>query len=135
MWMELVSLMETQESTSGLFAAGLDRNGNVIGLRSSYCPCRLDVDYHDPPPFVGEDYFCDAGNVEFMTGETGLETDPLWDGTDCLCCANPPWFYRQLPQPTTDDIEMRVCRDEGNEENIGIQEIEILHSVKLFLFE
>ena len=107
------------------FAAGLDRNGNVIGLRSSYCPCRLDVDYHDPPPFVGEDYFCDAGNVEFMTGETGLETDPLWDGTDCLCCANPPWFYRQLPQPTTDDIEMRVCRDEGNEENIGIQEIEI----------
>ena len=21
-------------------------------------------------------------------------------------------FYRQLPQPTSDDIEMRVCRDE-----------------------
>ena len=54
---------------------------------------------------MGEDYFCDAGNEEFMTGETGLQTDPLWDGTDCLCCVsdNPPWFYKQLPQPTTDD--------------------------------
>ena len=77
------------------FAAALDRNDNVMGLRSSYCPCRFDVDPFDPPPFVGEDYFCDAGNEEFVTGETGLQTDPLWDGTDCLCCDNPPWF--QLP--------------------------------------
>ena len=75
----------------------------------------------DPPPFVGEDYFCDAGNEEFMTGETCLQTDPLWDGTDCLCCDNPPWFYKQLPQPTTDDFEMSEITDE----NIGIQEIEI----------
>ena len=107
------------------FAAALDRNDNVTGERSSHCPCRFDVNPFDPPPFVGEDYFCDAGNVEFMTGETGLQTDPLWDGTDCLCCANPPWFYKQLPQPTTDDIEMRVCRDEGDNEDIGLQEIEI----------
>ena len=106
-------------------AAALDRNDNVTGERSSHCPCRFEENPFEPPPFVGEDYFCDAGNEEFMTGETGLQTDPLWDGTDCLCCDNPPWFYRQLPQPTTDDIEMRVCRDEGNEENIGIQEIEI----------
>ena len=43
-----------------------------------------------PPPFVGEDYFCDAGNEEFMTGlETGLQIDPLqwlilkfWSGGD-----------------------------------------------------
>ena len=110
------------------FAAALDRNDNVTGPRSSRCPCRFDVDPFDPPQFVGEDYFCDAGNEEFMTNETGLQTDPLWDGADCLCCAsdNPPWFYKQLPQPTTDDIEMRVCRDEvSSNENIGIQEIEI----------
>ena len=50
--------------------------------------------------------------------------DPLWDGRGCIlsnpCCSfnNPPWFYKQLPQPTTDDLEMRVCRDEdvGNED-------------------
>ena len=106
------------------FAAALDRNDDVMGLRNSHCPCRFDVDPFDPPPFVGEDYFCDAGYEEFMEGETGLQTDPLWDGTDCLCCNNPPWFYKQLPQPTTDDIEMRVCKD-GSGENIAITEIEI----------
>ena len=109
------------------FAAALDRNDNVTGERNNHCPCRFKENPFEPPPFVGEDYFCDAGNVEFMTGEIGLQTNPLWDGTDCLCCVsdNPPWFYKQLSQSTTDDIEMRVCRDEINEENIGIQEIEI----------
>ena len=106
------------------FAAALDRS---YGERTdtyppNHCPCQTNL---RPPPFVGEDYFCDAGNEEFTTSETGLQTDPLWDGTDCLCCDNPPWFYKQLRQATTDDIEMRVCRDEINEENIGIQEIEI----------
>ena len=36
------------------------------------------------------------------------------------CCSfnNPPWFYKELPQSTTDDIEMRVCKDQDaiNEE-------------------
>ena len=113
------------------FAAALDR-GTGNNDANNICPC----ENHDmdPPPFVGEDYFCDAGNEEFMPGVTGLQTDPLWDGTDCLCCVsdNPPWFYKQLPQPTTDDIEMRVCRardratgETESIENIGIQEIEI----------
>ena len=32
------------------------------------------------------------------------------------------WFYKQLPQPTSDDIEMRVCRDESaNNENVAIE--------------
>ena len=100
----------------------------MTGERSSHCPCRFDVHPFDPPPFVGEDYFCDAGNEEFMTGETGLQTDPLWDGTDCLCCDNPPWFYKLLPQSTTDDIEMRVCRDETNGENIGIKKLKYMFS-------
>ena len=110
------------------FAAALDRNDNLIGGRSSHCPCRFDVNPFDPPPFVGEDYFCDAGNEEHMFGETGLQTDPLWDGTDCLCCNSDsaPWFYKQLPQPTADDIEMRVCKDEDNtNENIAIELVNI----------
>ena len=32
----------------------------------------------------------------------------LWNGE----CVGTTTFYRQLPQPTSDDIEMRVCRDE-----------------------
>ena len=107
------------------FAAALDKAGNVRS-RSSHCPCQFEEDPPMPPPFVGEDYFCDAGNEEFVPGETGLQTDPLWDGTDCLCCVSdsPPWFYKQLPQPTTDRIEMRVCKKE-DDENIGITEVEI----------
>ena len=40
---------------------------------------------------------------------------PLWDGEGCgpinACCQlnNPPWFCTPLPQPTTDDIELRLC--------------------------
>ena len=43
-------------------------------------------------------------------------TDPLWDGKGCgptnSCCSfnSPPWFARDLSSPTTDNIEMRVCR-------------------------
>ena len=105
------------------FAAALDRTV-TINSPGSYCPCQNTTLASIAPSFVREDYFCDAGNEEFVTGETGLQTDPLWDGTDCLCCDNPPWFYQQLPQPTTYDIEMRVCRDEGNE-NIAIEVVNI----------
>ena len=53
-----------------------------------------------------------------------IPDDPLWDGQGCggtsTCCSfnNPPWFCKQLPQPTTDDIELRLCADEpiGNED-------------------
>ena len=102
------------------FAAALDKTGNAQS--GKHCPCQFNS--RVPPPFVREDYFCDAGNEEFMTGEFVLQIDPLWDGTNCLCCDNPPWFYKQLPQPTTDDIEMRVCKKEDSE-NIGITEVEI----------
>jgi hypothetical protein len=44
------------------------------------------------------------------------------------CCDfnTPPWFYKELPQPTTDDIEMRVCADEERSaEDIAIEIINI----------
>ena len=35
---------------------------------------------------------------------------------------NPPWFYMELPEPTTDDIEMRMCKDSGStNEDIAIE--------------
>ena len=85
------------------------------------CSCNNSNTAGTPPPeYVGNDYFCDT-----RFRESGSDSDlVLWQGTDCTssnaCCSfnNPPWFYKQLPQPTTDDIEMRVCRDEdrGNED-------------------
>lgn len=64
-----------------------------------------------PPQNMGNDYFCD-------TRSRDSEAKALWQGIDCAgsnaCCTfnHPPWFYKQLLQPTSDDIEMRVCRDE-----------------------
>ena len=49
-------------------------------------------------------------------------------GSQSQCCSfnNPTQFYKQLPQPTTDDIEMRLCRDESaSNENIFLEMIDI----------
>ena len=101
---------------------------------SNYCPCITSAQGNEPPDFVGDDYFCDSGQQEHasMSPPQFYSADPLWDGAGCgsvnTCCTfnTPPWFYKQLPDPTTDDIEMRVCRDEGNDnEDIAIQVVEI----------
>ena len=73
---------------------------------------------HSTPSFVGNDYFCDTGNPGpgFREGMYYYpDIDPLWDGEGCgpnnTCCEfnNPPWFCKTLPQPTSDDIELRIC--------------------------
>ena len=87
------------------------------------------------PDFVGKDYFCETG---IATGESLMESrfhpnDPLWDGIGCgsnsTCCTfnNPPWFCKQLPQPTTDDLEVRIYGNQHNifDEDTPIELIEI----------
>ena len=114
------------------FAAGLDE----VGTRPDFnCPCtntELANQASQPPAFVGGDYFCDTGSREQWTYNRLYSEDPLWDGAGCgllnTCCSfnNPPWFYKQLPQPTTDNIEMRVCRDYfADHEDIAIETVEI----------
>ena len=83
------------------------------------CPCtRIDQPYIGAvPAFIGEDYFCDTGvtATQRSPSERLHADDPLWDGQGCgqnsTCCLfnHPPWFCKQLPQPTTDDLELRVC--------------------------
>ena len=97
------------------FAAGVSE-GNPTW--SHVCPC--DASYTiSVPTFVGEDYFCESGINEPWVGDSRHYTlhssDPLWDGENCIssstCCSlhNPPYFVKQLPTPTTDDIEARIC--------------------------
>ena len=94
----------------------------AVAVGKSHCPCQLD---HAPPSFVGDDYFCDSGTPEHASPGR-FYSDPLWNDADCVHCANPPWFHQQLPQPTSDGIEMRVCRDEPNiNEDVAIQVVEI----------
>ena len=84
------------------------------------CPCtspRSTMQQHIPN-FVGSDYFCDAGTPTWGSIGVLYTGDPLWDGQGCglqsTCCTfnNPPWFCKTLPQPTTEDIEVRICADE-----------------------
>ena len=88
---------------------------------TSLCPCNNET--IQTPGFVGNDYFCDTGNIR--------DGDPLWDGEGCsagsTCCSfnNPPWFYKQLPQPITDDIEMRVCISGDYNEDVVIETVDI----------
>ena len=99
------------------FAAALDE---VSPSNPSSCPCS-NTNYiataTQPPSFVGNDYFCDTGSMN-QWDFVFYPDDPLWDGAGCgpanTCCSlnNPPWFLKQLPSTTTDDIEMRMCRDQ-----------------------
>ena len=93
------------------FAAAADETSSYYSHR---CPCTKTHTIYSVPPFIGNDYFCDTGSRERYEGRYYWE-DPLWDGEGCgptsLCCQfnSPPWFCKELPQPTTDDVEVRVC--------------------------
>ena len=111
------------------FASAVDET-----LSNRYvCPCtKTDAVYTGVvPPFVGQDYFCDTGSRYRVRDQIYIH-DPLWDGRGCgprsTCCSfnSPPWFCKQLPQLTTDDIELRLCNDQGTEdEDVLIEIIEL----------
>ena len=99
------------------------------------CPCASSQSQMKQyiPSFVGDDYFCDSGNHGTSTSVSQIySNDPLWNGHGCTgqdkCCTfnDPPTFCKQLPQPSTDDIEVRICADEGaNNEDSPIRLIEL----------
>ena len=97
------------------------------------CPCS---NIHNAvtipiPPYVGSDYFCDTASETIVQWKF-YPNDPLWDGQGCgrlnTCCAfnNPPWFMKELPSSTSDDIEMRLCADEArSNEDVPVEVIEL----------
>ena len=104
------------------FAAGIMEN-NPSSFPSLSCPCADRATARSlVPSFVGNDYFCESGNPSSIETNTLYETDPLWDGQGCgaaSCCelsyppgVTPPWFCKQLPHDTTDNIEVGLCGDE-----------------------
>ncbi|XP_064400166.1 uncharacterized protein LOC135346471 [Halichondria panicea] len=97
------------------------------------CPCtRPDLIYAGVvPPFIGQNYFCETGSRQ-AASYIFYPDDPLWDGHGCAsdstCCEfnSPPWFCKQLPQSTKDDIELRICGNENIEnEDILLQLVDI----------
>ena len=81
------------------------------------CPCNSGSSAIIPE-FIHNNYFCDSGH-QYSTEASFIYylNDPLWDGEGCVngnCCQfnSPPWFCKDLPQSTTEDIELRLCLDE-----------------------
>ena len=92
------------------FAAGIAEDRPT---RKDACPCDATINI-TVPNFVGGDYFCESG-VNSGDPSGFHPEDPLWDGQNCRssssCCSfrDPPYFVRDLPSPTTDDLEARLC--------------------------
>ena len=110
------------------FAAGNSENQPT---RNNVCPCDAPPNSISIPPFVGGDYFCESG-VSSGTVITRLYVeDPLWDGQGCIssstCCSfnNPPYFTKQLPSPTSDHIEARLCHYSPGSEDTPVEFMEL----------
>ena len=102
-----------------LAVGGTDRS---LGDNDVNCPCFNPAASSNrlPPAFVGNDYFCESGNHGWRLAgrEIFFEDDPVWDGQQCEgeCCStgnSAPWFRVNLPEATSDDIEIRICGNEG----------------------
>ena len=101
-------------------------------LGPNTCPCTYS-NSTQPPQFVGENYYCKSANeVNHIFSNKLFATDKLWDGQQCdhegTCCTTkfPPWFSVELPNPTNNDIEVRICGDEGTDnEDTPIELLEI----------
>ena len=102
---------------------------------SRTCPCSSSNSAL-PPLFVGSNYYCESahdGGGNCFVNNVFFPNDPLWDGQQCdnegTCCTGantPPWFSVKLPDSASDDIEVRICRDEGTtNEDSPIQLLEL----------
>ena len=98
------------------------------------CPCIhvSGVEAFAVPPYIGSDYFCDTASEGAAHNHRFYPDDPLWDGEGCgplnTCCSfnNPPWFMKELSSSTTDDIEMRLCANQGrSNEDITVEIVEL----------
>ena len=116
------------------FAAGVAETGSTSN-NVFQCPCANNA-ASVVPSFVGNDYFCESGNPGPAVTNILYVSDPLWDGQGCRsppCCelsyppgVTAPWFCKELPQATTDDIEVRICADQDTRDEDGpVEDIEL----------
>ena len=96
---------------------------------ASSCP---GTGYGKPQPaFVANNYFCTSGNFAASGWVAKLYDVPLWSTItgNCGHCNSRyevPYFCTQLPQATTEDLEVRVCANQGvADEDIQVEAIEL----------
>ena len=121
----------TPHSHIWTYTAGLTEGGYYD--KCVNCPCAHPNHPNNSiiPSFVGDNYYCESGNPGTWWEDDFLyNTNPLWDSKQCegVCCSNgksPPWFSVELPNPTTDDIEVRICSLERTYQDAIVQLLEI----------
>ena len=117
-------------------------NGQDLASYNDDCPCNraLVPPYISSalvPPYISSDYYCETANNIFSGYSHRLySNDTLWDGQQCVggeasCCTHPnmPWFLKKLNETTNEDIELRVCGDEGT-----YNEDTLLQVIELFVY-
>ena len=111
------------------YAAGLSDDHDY---KAHNCPCAT-IPGPSPPAFVGNDYYCESGDVGTYDLVSYYLSDPLWDGSGCGngngCCAQiaMPWFYRKLQMTIAENFEVRICKNSPsiNNEDIAVEKIEL----------
>ena len=88
------------------YATGAYDNGGIN------CPC--DGTGGTTPSFVGSNYYCESGRGNIDDHAAYHFDDPLWDRSGCIhsncgSVPNQPWFYRQLNEIISANIEVRLC--------------------------
>ena len=124
------------------FASGL--TDEHTGFKRAQCPCSQKFSQRDGtyrprvPDFVGKNLFCDTGNqglerTKIPKISKSFMGHALWDGKGCStlngCCDKRlglPWFSRSFEPLFCEDIQLRVCNDEGTDnERTLIDQIEL----------
>ena len=76
----------------------------------------------EPSNMPGTNFTC---TTAYCNDTANCYSNTLW-GSEAQQCFGNETFYRQLSESTTDDIEMRVCRDQGrDDEDILISLVEL----------
>ena len=95
------------------------------------CPCNTGNSIQ-APPFVGNDFYCESASNFTTISDKLYNTDPLWDGQECIllegpCCTHPnmPWFKKTLNQVTSENIELRLCFNRPVADDTPLQIIEL----------
>ena len=111
------------------YAAGLSDDFQMYEYEN--CPCaRHSV--MKAPVFIGDNYYCESGNIGTFDYSTLYTEDPLWDGKQCLpgnsCCdkTGQPWFFHQLPIGEKEHLEVRICQDQPiGDETVTVEKLQL----------
>ncbi len=114
------------------FAAAISELTSDGNRFSQKCSCTSSTSHwpYRTPSFVGNDYFCDTGNLGVgWSYTTYYSNNPMWDGIGCgptsSCCQfnNPPWFCKTLPRATADQVGLRICGSSNEKTIVYLAEI------------